>query len=692
MSFELLHPTLQYHIANTIGWPGLRPVQEACIEPILADKNIIVLAQTAGGKTEASFFPIISRILAENWEPLSVLYICPLKALLNNQEHRLKGYFEMVGHRAEVWHGDVTPGQKKKILDDPPSCLLATPESLEAILVSRGSDHNRFFKNIKAVVIDEVHAFANDDRGWHLLAILARLTNITKKPIQRIGLSATVGNPEEMVKWLSANPERKWEVVQAPSIKKVQAEVTLDFVGSLSNAAKVIDRLHRGEKRLVFTDSRSRSEELGGMLNQLGTRTFVTHSSLSKDLRTQTERAFAEESNCVIVATSALELGIDIGDLDRVIQIDSPGSVSSFLQRMGRTGRRSGTQPNCLFLATSDKKCLQAAGLIHLWKQGFVEPAVPPPRPYHVLAQQILALTLQHKGLRTTHLESLQTNMHDFGGITVDEFQTVLNYIEKKMILTENDGYYWFDSFGEKLFGRKNFLETLSVFTSPPLLMVMFGTKDVATIDKVTFNIDNSQAISKGQKTTLTLGGKHWDVTNVDWKKMIVYVKPSKEKGKTRWMGADIDLSEEMAQSQKDILINEDSYSYWSSRCNEGISELRSEYDWLCSDRYRLRSNTSGQFELWTFFGTKINRVIAQRLEDKITKVKFDAFYLHWSTDKVYEENDEIVKDTIDNLKFDSTFYATGIDEELLKFHECCPPNLLDEIWKKRLTPTISKI
>ena len=173
----------------------------------------------------------------------------------------------------------------------------------------------------------------------------------------------------------------------------------LDFVGSLQNAAVVISRLHRGEKRLVFVDSRARAEQLGVELRQLDVTAFVTHSSLSPEQRHQAEEAFANRDDCVIVATSVLELGIDVGDLDRVIQIDSPSTVSSLLQRMGRTGRRAGGIRNCLFLATHDDALLQAAGLVDLWASGFVEPIVPPPDPYHVLAQQLMALILQERGI-----------------------------------------------------------------------------------------------------------------------------------------------------------------------------------------------------------------------------------------------------------------------------------------------------
>ena len=267
------------------------------------------------------------------------------------------------------------------------------------MLVSASIRHDRLFAGVRAVVVDEVHAFARDDRGWHLLALLQRIGRLAGRDLQRIGLSATVGNEDDLLAWLSAGSDRPRRVIRPPAVPEPPPEVQLDYVGHLDNAATVIAALHRGEKRLVFCDSRARVEQLAAELRLRRVETFVSHSSLGLDERRQAERAFAQGRDCVIVATSALELGIDVGDLDRVIQIDAPGAVSSFLQRMGRTGRRPGMARNCLFLATSDEGLLRAAGLVDLWAAGFVEPAVPPPEPLHILAQQLLALALQERGI-----------------------------------------------------------------------------------------------------------------------------------------------------------------------------------------------------------------------------------------------------------------------------------------------------
>ncbi|NBC13317.1 MAG: DEAD/DEAH box helicase, partial [Gammaproteobacteria bacterium] len=212
-AFDRLHPALQHHIVNTLAWRSLRPLQAAAIAPILAGEHAILLAPTAGGKTEAAVLPVLSRALTEDWQGLGILYICPIKALLNNLEPRLAHYAGMVGRRAALWHGDVGASSKGGLLREPPEILLTTPESLEGMLVSRRVDHRRLFGDLHTVIIDELHAFAGDDRGWHLLYLLRRLSHIAGRELQRLGLSATVGNPRALCDWLADGCERPRRVL-----------------------------------------------------------------------------------------------------------------------------------------------------------------------------------------------------------------------------------------------------------------------------------------------------------------------------------------------------------------------------------------------------------------------------------------------------------------------------------------------
>jgi ATP-dependent Lhr-like helicase len=196
-AFRRLHPAVAHHIVNSLGWRSLRPLQEQAIDPVLDGDHALFGAPTASGKTEAAVFPLLSRMMvAESWAGLSVLYICPLRALLNNLEPRLASYCDVLGRRAALWHGDVGQSDRNATLREPPNLLLTTPESLEAMLMSTAVDAQRLLGGVRAVVVDEIHAFAGDDRGWHLLAVLARMDRLAGREIQRVGLTATVGNPD----------------------------------------------------------------------------------------------------------------------------------------------------------------------------------------------------------------------------------------------------------------------------------------------------------------------------------------------------------------------------------------------------------------------------------------------------------------------------------------------------------------
>ncbi len=231
--FDALHPSVQHHIVNSLGWRRLRPLQEAAISPVLDGSDALLLAPTAGGKTEAATFPILSRMADEDWRGLSVIYVCPLKALLNNLQPRLETYAAWVGRRVGTRHGDTDAGERRRQLSDPPSLLLTTPESLESMLTSRLVDEQRVFADVRAVVVDEVHAFAGDDRGWHLLAVLDRIEQLAGRPLQRVGLSATVGNPGELLTWLQGRGAgtRPALVVSPPTEGATAQAVTLHYVG-----------------------------------------------------------------------------------------------------------------------------------------------------------------------------------------------------------------------------------------------------------------------------------------------------------------------------------------------------------------------------------------------------------------------------------------------------------------------------
>ena len=443
------------------------------------------------------------------------------------------------------------------------------------MLISVRPEAREMLKGVRLVVIDEIHAFAGDDRGWHLLAVLERISRLAGRELQRIGLSATVGNPEELLEWMAGHCEGSRRVLNPQAqASAAGTDVHLDYVGSLQNAAIVISRLHRGEKRLVFCDSRARVEELGNELRRLGVSTFLSHSSLSAEERRSAEEAFAQAQDCVIVATSTLELGIDVGDLDRVIQIDAPQTVASFLQRLGRTGRRQGALRNCLFLATNDNALLRAGALISMWEAGFVEPVLPPKRPLHLFAQQLMALALQEQGIGVHDWRRWIGRLPAFAQISESDVNRVIGYLLERTILFSDGARLSFGDEGEALYGRRHFLELVSVFTSPPLFKVLHGRRELGTVHQIAFSAPRRRArnpVAWRQK----LGGYIAGVAEANCLR-----RSRRREGKEPMAEHQFGLSFKLCRGVHDLLTENAVSDRWSSRAKET--------DFLSSQRIRF--------------------------------------------------------------------------------------------------------
>ncbi|MCI2423450.1 DEAD/DEAH box helicase, partial [Saccharopolyspora sp. K220] len=606
-AFAQLHPIVQHHVISTLRWPGLRPLQEAAVQPVLADSDALLLAPTAGGKTEAAVFPLLTRMARQNWEGTSVLYLCPLKALLNNLEPRLDGYANWLGRSAQLWHGDVTQSRRDKIQRTEPDILMTTPESLEAMLVSTKVDARWFFRSLRAVVVDEVHAFAGDDRGWHLLAVLERLSRIAGRPLQRIGLSATVGNPEQLLRWLQGAESHRRAQVVAPTAENavVDVDITLDHVGTIENAAKIISSLHGGEKRLVFVDSRRRAEELGSALRAFGVTTFLSHSSLSAVERRRSEDAFSDAKDCVIVATSTLELGIDVGDLDRVIQIDAPRTVASFLQRLGRTGRRPDTTRNCLFLCLEQSSVLHAAGLLLRWAQDWVEPISPPVAPRHIVAQQLLALALQEHTIGPRSWREWWGDLDLFG----PDAEAILHHLIDAGYFALDGELAFIGPEAERRFGRRYFSDLTAVFSAPPQFTVLAGREEIGTVT------DELLVTETEGPRVLLLGGRSWLVTHIDWTRRRCFVELTDLPGRARWGASGGGLSFEISRGVREVLLGTDPGGVTlTGRAQRALAEQRENHSSHVSAGGTVITLRGGTAFWWTWAGTAANRTLQASL------------------------------------------------------------------------------
>ena len=628
----------------------------------------------------------------EGWTGLSVLYVCPLKALLNNLLPRLEIYGGWTGRRVALWHGDTSASRRKAILADPPDLLLTTPESLESMLVSANVDHRRLFENLRMVIVDEVHAFGSGDRGWHLLAVLERLTRVCGRPLQRIGLSATVGNPDVLLKWLqgSGAGERPGVVI-APDVAqeggppspvssgriageaKPGIDIQLDYVGTVENAAKVIAALHRDEKRLVFCDSKRLVELLGAQLRSRGVTTHLVHASLSLDERRRAEQAFAEGRDCVIVSTSALELGVDVGDLDRVIQVNSPPTVAGFLQRLGRSGRRPGTQRNCLFLALDEDDLLLTAGLLLAWRNGFVEPVSPPPEPRHIVAQQLLALCLQENRIG----ERLWQEWLPLPDLMVSA-RPITSYLTEQGFVDREDGMLFIGPEAERRFGRRHFMGLMAVFTAPPEFTVLHGRDEIGRTDPVLL-IDHVEG-----PRLLLLGGRSWRVTWTDWKRRRCFVEPAEAGGRARWLtNTPGGISYELARSMREVLLGADPPVTLTRRAIGVLAGLRSDAIGRVRSGGTVISGSGDDLRWWTWAGYRANATLkatlggladeGQRADDLSIRLRGDLRPQTWH-EAVSELKDRLCLPEVDDKALAG-----------LKFSEALPRRLAEATLATRL-------
>lgn len=608
-TFARFAPRLQEAIVARLGWTRLRPVQEEAGRALLEGRNAVILAPTAGGKTEASIFPLLSALVDDQPEGVGILYIAPIKALLNNQADRLGLYTEMVGLGRAVWHGDVGDAQRQRFLKDPAELLMTTPESLEVMLVSKKVDAAALFGDLRAVVIDEVHALAGTDRGAHLMSVLERIARLSRHDVQRIGLSATIGNPHTILAWLQGTSQRQAEVVDPP---RARARRELLVVHRESLDELVMDAVHlaKGQKSFLFCQSRAATEGFAQGIHRTGTAVFVHHSAVSREERALAEERFQHGGDACIVCTSTLELGIDVGDLDRVLQAEAPGTVSSFLQRMGRTGRREGQVANTTFLCESSDGVLQAIALIELAKAGWVESVRVNDRCWPVLVHQLLAMSLATEGIGPDDAWSHLSVVPDFAGIARTEFDRLVAGLLHDEVLRAASGRLVLGPKAERQLGRRNFMELFSVFSSPENYTVqgpagqVVGTLQQEFVDRLADGV-----------SSFLLAGRPWVVLRIQHDDRRILVEPGPRGREPRWGGyLPQFLGFEVCQRVLQVLCSGDEYPYLSASAAQVLRERRAELRGVLDPVAGGIEVVEGEASWWTFAGGRINATLRHAL------------------------------------------------------------------------------
>lgn len=607
--FARFAPRLQQAIVARLGWTSLRPVQEEAGEALLRGDNAVVLAPTAGGKTEASMFPTLSAMVDDPPSGIGALYIAPIKALLNNQAERLGLYTEMVGMDRFVWHGDTSTAPRKKFLREPTELLMTTPESLEVMLVSQTTDTGKLFSDLRVVVIDEIHALAGSDRGAHLMSVIERLAKLSRHDVQRVGLSATVGNPEEISSWLQGSSKRGATVVDPPK-SPAKRELLLVHRPELDELALEASKRARGQKSLFFCQSRSVAEAVAEKMARAQITVFVHHSAVSREERALAEEKFHRGGDACIVCTSTLELGIDVGDLDRVLQAEAPTTVGAFLQRMGRTGRRAGKSANTSFYCETTEGMLQALALVELARAGWVESVAIEGRCWPVVVHQLMTMSLAEQGITLDAAWAHLSALPDTRQIQRGEFERLVRWMLADGGLRMASGLLVLGPKAEKRFGRRNFMELFAVFSSPQSYTVTtmqdqpLGTLNQEFVDRLVEDV-----------SCFLLGGKPWAVHRVLHGDRKVMVSPAPKGRQPTWGGfLPQMLGHELCQAIREVAVSETVPPWLDADASHQLEGYREQMRPVLLEEDGLEVEPS-EIRWWTFAGGRINATLRYALE-----------------------------------------------------------------------------
>jgi len=542
-AFNQLHEGVQRWIWNQ-RWDSLRDIQESAIKPILdANCDVIISASTAAGKTEAAFLPACSRIAKHPPSGIGILYISPLKALINDQYRRLQSLGEMLGFPVTPWHGDVAQSVKNKQKKNPSGILLITPESLESLLLNQSGWCIHAFYGLSYIIVDEFHVFIGSERGCQLQSLMHRMDFLLKRTIPRIALSATLSEMQHVANYLRPHKKFPYKIIESKTSRfdlKVQLRGYIDPATREDKTASALDVITddlygvlRGKSHLVFANSRNLTEKIAVYLSDHCERDcvpnefFPHHGSLSKELRESLEsRLQKQKLPTTAICTMTLELGIDIGKVDSIAQVTAPHSVASLRQRLGRSGRRGEAAVLRLFipeLEITSKTLLlnrlrtdliQSIAMVNLLLKKWYEP--PESNQYHfsTLAQQTLSVIGQYGGVRANQLWSLLCDTGPFHLVGQTLFGKFLKSLgEKHLISQTQDGQIILGHRGEELVEHYTFY---TAFNAPEEFRLECE-------GKVLGSMPTNNLLAVG--ALIVFAGQRWEILRVDVEKKLITLK-----------------------------------------------------------------------------------------------------------------------------------------------------------------------
>lgn len=672
------------------SWESLREVQIAAAKTIFeSDKNLLLTSSTASGKTEAAFFPILSLLHEDPSATVGVLYIAPLKSLINDQFERLDELLDMTGIKLTHWHGDVAMSHKKRLLEKPQGILQITPESLEAMLINRSNDIPRLFGDLRFIVIDEIHTLTGTDRGNQIICLLSRIAHLIGYHPRRIGLSATIGDPTLAAEWLCADSGRgidvpslsqekiRWRLglehfyIQNPELEtpdeKKQKEETERLSASpdpyentkqkkpyyIDPGYEYVYDCVKDKKALVFSNSREETEYVCATLRQISAirgdgdgRILIHHGNLSASLREEAEMKMRnDEDVAVTCATVTMELGIDIGRLERVIQIEAPNTVSNFLQRLGRSGRR-GDPPEMMMVFREEDplpntplpqlipwELLRGIAIIQLYiEERFIEPPQRKKLPFSLLFHQTLSILASSGELTAARLAERVLSLPPFKEVSKEDYKTLLvSMLNNEFIEMTDEKGLIVGLTGERLLKSFKFY---AVFKDSEDFTVRCGSDEIGTI---------TTPPPVGDR--FALAGRVWEVEELDIQHKLVFVKKVEGKMEISWPGDFGEIHTKILRRMKQILAEDTVYPYLKENAMRRIEQARKTARNTGMLEHSLVHLGGYSWCLFPWLGTRSFRTLRKFIqknakENNINGIEFEGcYYITFNMEKITDLN-----------------------------------------------------
>lgn len=592
--FHRFAPFIQDYIYRC-KWEELHEIQVLAAEAIFdTDENVLLSSGTAGGKTEAAFLPVLTQLWENPSSSVGVLYLSPLKALINDQFERLEGLLEEADIPVTKWHGDASPAAKKRLLKNPRGIIQTTPESLESMLMHNSSNTFKLFSDLRFVIIDEMHYFMDNDRGLQLLCLLERLARLIGFSPRRIGLSATLGNIADAEDWLCTDSGRRCITPKAhekgrslrlsvrffPIKEKIPNS---DSKVLLQNYYDYLFESTHNKRCILFSNSKGEVEENTAHLKRLAAERhlpdnyLVHHANISPALREFTEQRMKSSEQPVCTgATVTLELGIDLGRLERIVQTGCPLTVSGLVQRLGRTARRGGiaemrfafrwdmSLPPQEFYKEINWDFVMCTAMILLYtRERWIEPSYRPKLPYSLLYHQTMSYLASQGSVKPSELARYILTLGAFRDITREDYLMLLRHMltNGQIERCEDGGLL----IGEKGEAAVNNYEFLAVFSVPSEFTVRCNAEEIGTVQT-----------PFPEKAQFALAGQAWEVTELLLKERLIFVKHIPGISANMWMDTGNEyVHTKVMQKMREILCSDEEYAFLDSAAKKRLGEIR---------------------------------------------------------------------------------------------------------------------